>query len=175
MTRGNRRHPTHARANSCIEFVDAERIEEEELGADLKGHDILSAQALFARYGDQPTMSKIEMTGKRVPYGSPSPSWPEGMMLIGPVLPKQPPRALTQITKNLSVFKALPGPINFSHQPGAGFASVEAACDEAERPVWRRMTFDLSALSVPQVSYASWNSGSGAEYVSGRGALWVYV
>jgi hypothetical protein len=42
--------------------------------------------------------------------------------------------------------------MNFSHQPGRGFKSVEWAWEEAERPVKRRMALLRSALRVPHVS-----------------------
>ena len=59
-----------------------------------------------------------------------------GLMEAGPVVPRQPPRTFEQITKYLSVSKALPGPIMLSHQPGlpsrglmpAACASPEKAC-----------------------------------------------
>lgn len=52
--------------------------------------------------------------------------------------------------------------MNFSHQPGAGFAAVEAACDDADKPVCRRMALSLVGDKVPQVSYAMSNEGSGS-------------
>lgn len=63
-----------------------------------------------------------------------------------------------QITKNLSVSILLPGPTKSSHHPGLeevdGETSLprEATCEEADNPVWRRMAFDASELSVPHVS-----------------------
>lgn len=59
-----------------------------------------------------------------------------------------------QIMKYLEVSSGKEGPMNFSHHPGCGFEEVEWACEEAERPVCRRMALDLEALRVPQVSYA---------------------
>jgi len=59
--------------------------------------------------------------------------------------------------------------MNFSHQPGEGLRAVDAACDEADRPVCRRMTLSLAGDSVPHVSYAMSKEGRGVEvYVSGR-------
>jgi hypothetical protein len=63
-----------------------------------------------------------------------------------------------QMTKYRFVSMALPGPTKSSHQPG--FDEVEeetefppeATCDEADRPVCRRMAFDLEELRVPHVS-----------------------
>lgn len=50
--------------------------------------------------------------------------------------------------------------MNFSHQPGFELSACDLACDDAERPVWIRIAFDLSVFSLPQVSYASSNSWS---------------
>lgn len=63
------------------------------------------------------------------------------------------------MTKYLSVSSGLPGPINFSHQPGCGFAGVLWAWLDADKPVCSRMALVLSALSAPHVSYATLNSG----------------
>ena len=41
-----------------------------------------------------------------------------GLIEPGPVVPRQPPSTLEQMTKYLSVSNALPGPIMLSHQPG---------------------------------------------------------
>ena len=41
-----------------------------------------------------------------------------GSSEAGPVVPLQPPMTLAQMTKYLSVSRALPGPIIMSHQPG---------------------------------------------------------
>jgi hypothetical protein len=51
--------------------------------------------------------------------------------------------------------------MNFSHQPGAGLSGVDAAWDEAERPVWIRITLSFCGDRVPQVSYAISKDGSG--------------
>jgi hypothetical protein len=42
--------------------------------------------------------------------------------------------------------------MNFSHHPGCGFSGVECAWEDAERPVWRRITLDLSVFIWPHVS-----------------------
>lgn len=63
--------------------------------------------------------------------------------------------------KNWLVSRALPGPMNRSHQPSEVFRSVDAACEDAERPVCRRMTLSFAGESVPQVSYAMSNSERG--------------
>jgi len=41
-----------------------------------------------------------------------------GFISLGPELPKQPPRILEHITKNLFVSIGKFGPIAFDHQPG---------------------------------------------------------
>lgn len=56
------------------------------------------------------------------------------------------------MTKKWFVSRAFPGPMNFSHQPGAGFKGVEAAWDEADKPVWRRMTLSFDGEREPQDS-----------------------
>lgn len=63
------------------------------------------------------------------------------------------------IMKYLFVSRGQEGPINFSHHPGLGLLSVLWAWEEAERPVCNNIALDLSALSVPQVSYAMSYSG----------------
>ena len=60
-------------------------------------------------------MSPMVTTGKLSPNGLPV----CGLIDIGPVEPLQPPITLEQITKNLFVSNALPGPMQSSHQPGA--------------------------------------------------------
>lgn len=101
-------------------------------------------------------MSSIVKIGNRVAYRCPS----AGSTLLGPVDPKHPPITFVQITKYLSVSTQPPGPMNFSHHPGCGFVGVDRACDDAESPVWRRIAFEASAFSVPQVSYAMSKAGS---------------
>ena len=41
-----------------------------------------------------------------------------GSTVRGPVLPLQPPRLLSETTKNFLVSMGLPGPMQVSHQPG---------------------------------------------------------
>jgi hypothetical protein len=76
--------------------------------------------------------------------------------------------------KNWLVSRALPGPINCSHHPDDWLRSVEAAWEEAERPVCRRMTLSFAGERVPQVSYAMSNSGREAVYTRERGEEWWY-
>ena len=59
------------------------------------------------------TQSSTVSTGKAAPQGLPV----AGLMLAGPVEPKQEPRLLTPITKNTLVSTGLPGPTMLSHQP----------------------------------------------------------
>ena len=68
------------------------------------------------------TMSPVVIGGKSAPYGRPV----AGFVLLGPVVPRQPPRMFGQITKYLSVSIALPGPTTTSHQPGSSSASWAA-------------------------------------------------
>ena len=70
------------------------------------------------------TMSSTVITGKSRPQGCPV----SGQMLLGPVVPWQPPRTFAQITKYLSVSSPLPGPIKPSHQP-----ALRAARSSLER------------------------------------------
>ena len=51
-----------------------------------------------------------------------------GLMLAGPVEPKQEPTALMQMTKYVLVSIAKPGPMMASHHPGVGSVSLAAAC-----------------------------------------------
>ncbi len=60
-------------------------------------------------------MSVTVTTGKSAPYGRPV----AGSVEDGPVVPRQPPSRLVEITKKRSVSNALPGPIMPSHQPRA--------------------------------------------------------
>jgi hypothetical protein len=66
-------------------------------------------------------MSSIVTTGKLSPNGLPV----SELIDIGPVDPLQPPMTLEQSTKNLFVSKALPGPMQSSHQPGSVSSGVE--------------------------------------------------
>jgi hypothetical protein len=62
------------------------------------------------------------------------------------------PSEFTHTTNQRSVSIGLPGPTMPSHQPGAGPASLAAACASGERPVTIRIALLASAASVPQVS-----------------------
>ena len=92
------------------------------------------------------TMSPMVITGNDMAYGQPV----AGLMEDGPVVPRQPPSTLEQMTKYWLVSKALPGPIMLSHQPGlpvswlmpAAWASPENACST-------RMALDFAAFSWP--------------------------
>src|SRR3990170_679454 len=96
------------------------------------------------------TMSLRVMIGKERAYGFPVAGWMEE----GPVLPWHPPRTFEQITKNLSVSNALPGPIVLSHQPGLRSSAeyFPAACESPESACRMRRAFVLSRLSLPYVS-----------------------
>ena len=67
-----------------------------------------SSKAIWPR-----TMSRMVMTGKRMPHGLPSLA-----ALAGPVDPMQLPSTLAQMTKKRSVSIGNPGPTIRSHQPG---------------------------------------------------------
>lgn len=79
-------------------------------------------------------------------------------MLDGPVEPKQPPMTLVQITKKRLVSIDFPGPTKSSHQPFLEDVDestplpFDATCEDADRPVCRRMALLASAFSVPHVS-----------------------
>lgn len=85
---------------------------------------------------------------------------PPGKNDDGPVDPKHPPKVFVQMTKKRSVSIAFPGPTKSSHQPafedvdGETSFPREATCEDAERPVCRRMALDAVELRVPHVSYA---------------------
>src|SRR5579885_2423233 len=72
------------------------------------------------------TMSEIVIGGNVIAHGQPV----SGFIDPGPVVPRQPPSTLEQITKYLSVSKALPGPIMLAHHPPSppACASPENAC-----------------------------------------------
>ena len=53
--------------------------------------------------------------------------------------------------------------MNFSHHPGEGLRAVDAACDEADRPVCKRIALSFAGESVPHVSYAMSKEGRGVE------------
>src|SRR5450830_1301991 len=93
------------------------------------------------------TQSSTVTTGKEAPYGLPV----AGLVCMGPVEPKQEPRLLTPMTKNLFVSSGLPGPTILSHQPVlfGSSAYTPATWCEAFR-AWQTSTaFDLSAFRVP--------------------------
>ncbi|MNL80545.1 hypothetical protein D3C87_2074290 [compost metagenome] len=74
-----------------------------------------------------------------------------GLVLIGPVEPKQEPRLFTPMTKKRSVSSGLPGPTMLSHQPmsrGLSAAMPATWCEALS--AWHTSTaFDAAALSVP--------------------------
>ncbi len=60
------------------------------------------------------TQSFTVIIGKSGPQG-----WPvSGLVEVGPLEPWQPPRLFGQTTKKRLVSMGLPGPMQFSHQPG---------------------------------------------------------
>jgi hypothetical protein len=76
------------------------------------------------------TMSRMVMTGNRIPYGRPV----SGSGEAGPVLPEQPPSTFEHTTKLSSVSTGRPGPTISSHQPPRLYAS-EAPPEQWESPV----------------------------------------
>jgi len=68
------------------------------------------------------------------------------------VEPKQLPRELTQITHQRRVSMGRPGPIMYSHQPGEGSSTEEAAWALGESPVKTSTTLSREGASRPQVS-----------------------
>jgi hypothetical protein len=95
------------------------------------------------------TISPKVTIGNRVAHRSPV---FVSITLLGPVEPKQPPRTFVHTTKYLFVSSALLGPINFSHHPGLGLSSFEAACEDAERPVKSRRRLSFLSFNLPHVS-----------------------
>ena len=75
-----------------------------------------------------------------------------GLILAGPVEPKQLPSELTHTTKYRLVSIGLPGPSMSSHQPAEGSLGDEAAWAEGESPVKIRMQLSLASSNSPQVS-----------------------
>ena len=59
------------------------------------------------------TQSSTVTIGKSAPHGLPV----AGLIVTGPVEPKQLPRLLTPTTKKRSVSSGLPGPTMLSHHP----------------------------------------------------------
>src|SRR5579862_7131198 len=88
----------------------------------------------------------METEGNVMAQGQPV----SGLTDPGPVLPRQPPSTLEQMTKYFSVSKALPGPIILAHQP-----SSPAACASPENAWSTRIALFFSGFSEPQVSYAA--------------------
>ena len=74
-------------------------------------------------------MSRTVITGKSRPQGRPV----AGFVVPGPVVPRQPPSTLGQITKWRSVSIARPGPTTASHQPGSSAGSWRAAWESPLR------------------------------------------
>ena len=63
--------------------------------------------------------------------------------------PLQPPSTLEQMTKYLSVSKALPGPIMLSHQPGLLSPSCHPAAWASPVRAWStRTAFDLLGVQA---------------------------
>src|SRR3984957_11112903 len=97
-------------------------------------------------------MSGMVTGGNDIAYGQPV----SGLTEPGPEVPRQPPRMLEQITKNLSVSNPLPGPIMLSHHPAAPvILSVPAACASPLKACSTRMALFLRALNSPYVSNAT--------------------
>jgi hypothetical protein len=94
------------------------------------------------------TMSSIVRDGKASAYGRPV----RGSFEAGPVDPAHPPRTFEQTTKNRSVSRARPGPMNSSHQPRPGASSWLRAWDPGESPVVSRTALSRAGDSRPQVS-----------------------
>src|SRR5699024_3795769 len=93
------------------------------------------------------TQSSTVRMGKSAPHGLPV----AGLMLAGPVDPKQEPMLLTPMTKKRSVSTALPGPTMLSHQPMSVGSSglIPATWWDAFR-AWQTSTALLAvSFSVP--------------------------
>ena len=85
-------------------------------------------------------MSATVICGNDMAHGHPV----SGLIEPGPVVPRHPPSTLEQMTKYLSVSKALPGPIMFDHHPPS-----PAACASPEKACSARMALDFAPFSVP--------------------------
>ena len=94
--------------------------------------------------------SSSDKIGKEVLYLSPV----NGLIEFGPVDPKQLPRELTQIIKNLSVSRGNPDPIISSHQPLVESSDDDDAWAEGDKPVNIRIAFSPLFFNSPHVSYA---------------------
>ena len=80
-------------------------------------------------------MSPVVIVGKSSPYGLPV----RGLRVLGPVVPRQPPRTFGQMTNCLRVSMGFPGPTATSHQPGSSFGSCRATCESPLR-AWQIST-----------------------------------
>src|SRR5438067_13409819 len=97
-------------------------------------------------------MSPMVMAGNDIAYGQPV----SGLIELGPVVPRQPPSTLMQMTKYLSVSNALPGPIILSHQPGLpSLRLMKAAWASPEKAWSTRIAFVREPFNSPYVSYAT--------------------
>ena len=94
------------------------------------------------------TMSPMVITGNDIAYGQPV----AGLIDAGPVVPRQPPSTLAQITKYRSVSNALPGPIMLSHQPGLPSWLMPAACASPEKACSTRIALDLAGVQLRRTS-----------------------
>src|SRR5205085_12285111 len=86
------------------------------------------------------TISAMVTCGKDIAQGHPV----SGLMEPGPVVPRHPPRTFEQMTKYLSVSKALPGPIIVDHQPPS-----PAACASPENACVTMTALDRAAFNSP--------------------------
>ena len=93
------------------------------------------------------TQSRTVTSGKSGPQALPL----SGLILVGPVEPLQPPRLLGQTTKKRSVSMALPGPMQWSHQPGLlSLSWCRPAAWWSPDSAWQiRIALLASALSAP--------------------------
>ncbi len=84
----------------------------------------------------------------------------------------QPPRMLAHTTKKRSVSMGFPGPTIGSHHPGLPVTGCRLATYWSMVSAWAmRMALDLSALSSPQVVYATRNGASSRPQSSRSGSL----
>ena len=93
-------------------------------------------------------ISSTERTGKPSRYIL----FVSGLILTGPVEPKQLPIEFTHTTKNSLVSIGLFGPTMSSHHPVEGSSLEEEAWADGERPVKISMQLEESDESFPQVS-----------------------
>ena len=91
-------------------------------------------------------MSATVKTGKSMLHGCPV----SGLVVDGPVVPRQPPSTLAQITKYRSVSKTRPGPTTWLHHPARPVSGlVPATYWSPVRPWQIMMALERSAFSVP--------------------------